>query len=126
MLLAGVIAGYLTLANGDFQDPVGSYLESQLSEVRKQLQAPEVSASDATQLAQREKALLGLLDNLQLKQPISPESPSGPPARVLVPPYPVAEPVGLTPLLAAAAGATTAFVVAAVVVLLVARRRLRP
>ena len=126
MLLTGVIAQYLTLANSDSQDPVRSYLESQLSDVRKQLEAPDVSAEDATGLAQWEKALLGLLDNLQPKQPISPESPSGPPARVLVPPYPVAEPVGLTPLLAAAAGATTAFVVAAFVVLLVARRRLRP
>jgi hypothetical protein len=126
MLLTSVIAQYLTLANGDFQDPVGSYLEFQLSEVRKQLEAPEISASDATRLAQREKALLDLLQPLQVKPPISPQSPSGPPARVLAGPYPVAEPVGLTPLLAAAAGATTAFVVAAVVVLLVARRRLRP
>ena len=125
MLLTSIIAQYLTLANSDSQDPVRSYLESQLSEVRKQLQAPEVSASDATRLAQREKALLGLLATSPAKQPISPQSPSGPPARVLAGPYPVAEPVGLTPLFAAAAGATTAFVVAAVVVLLVARRRLR-
>ena len=63
MLLTGIIAQYLTLANSDSQDPVRSYLESQLSDVRKQLQAPDVSAEDATRLAQREKALLGLLDN---------------------------------------------------------------
>ena len=44
MLLTSIIAQYLTLANSDSQDPVRSYLESQLSEVRKQLQAPEVSA----------------------------------------------------------------------------------
>jgi hypothetical protein len=124
MLLTSVIGQYLTLANSDSQDPVRSYLESQLSEVRKQLQAPEVSASDTTQLAQREKALLDLLQPLQAK-PSTLQSPSGPPARVLAGPYPVAEPVGLTPLFAAAAGATTAFVVAGLVVLLVARRKLR-
>jgi hypothetical protein len=125
MLLTSIIGQYLTLANSDSQDPVRSYLESELSEVRKQLQAPEVSASDATQLSQREKALLELLQPLQAKPSTSPQSPSGPPARVLAGPYPVAEPVGLTPLIAAAAGATTAFVVAGLVVLLVARRKLR-
>jgi uncharacterized protein involved in exopolysaccharide biosynthesis len=125
MVLTGVIARYLTEANRDWQDPVHSYLEFELSEVQKQLRAPDVSAENATELTQREEVLRGLLDSLQPTPSISRESPSGPPARVLTDPYPVAEPVSLTPLFAAATGATTAFVVAGFVVLLVVRRRLR-
>ncbi|KRE32496.1 hypothetical protein ASG82_23685 [Mycobacterium sp. Soil538] len=124
MLLTGIIARYLALANEDWQDPVRSYLESQLSEVQERRGAPDVSAVAATELAQREQALRSLLDSVRLKQPISPESPWGPPARALVDPYPVAAQVGPTPLFAAAAGATMALVVAAFVVLLIVRRRL--
>jgi hypothetical protein len=126
MLLTGIIARYLALANENWQDPVRSYLQSQLSEVQKRRGAPDVSAEDATGLAQWEQVLRGLLDPVRLKQStIRPESPWGPPARTLVDPYPVAAQVGPTPLFAAATGATMALVVAAFVVLLVARRRLR-
>jgi hypothetical protein len=124
MLLTGIIARYLALANEDWQDPVRSYLESQLSELQKQLKAPGVSAEDATGLAQWEQAVRGLLDPARLSQSIRAESPWGPPARALVSPYPVAAQVGPTPLFAAAIGATTALVAAAFIVLLVARRRL--
>jgi hypothetical protein len=125
MLLTGIIARYLALANEDWRDPVRSYLESQLSEVQKQLKAPNVSTEDATALTQWEQALGGLLDPVRLNQSIRLESPWGPPSRALVPPYSVAAQVGPTPLFAAATGAATALVVAAFVVLLVARRRLR-
>jgi hypothetical protein len=124
MLLTAVITRYLIEANKGWQDPVRAYLESRLNEVRARLQAPGVSAKDATALAQQEAALLSLLEPLHQSSD-APESPSGPPARVLTDPYPVAKPVGLTPLFAAATGATTAFVIAALVVLVVARRRLR-
>ena len=47
MLLTGIIAQYLQDGEQGLQDPVLSYLESQLSEVQKQLQAPDVSEQDA-------------------------------------------------------------------------------
>lgn len=124
-LLAGVVAQYLNLANSDWKDPVRSYLEFQLNEVRKQLQAPGVPVENATALAQQEAVLRGLLDFPPPMPPDSPEFASAPPASELVAPYAVPAPVSPTPMFAAAAGGTTGFVIAAFVVLLVVRRRLR-
>jgi len=123
VLLAGVIDRYLSVANADWQDPVPAYLQRQLSDVRKQLGEPDLSAQEAAGLAQREQVLRGLLDQLQASTPS--DSRSGPPARVLTPPYQVAGQVGPTTFFGAATGATAAAVVAAFVILLVARRRLR-
>lgn len=124
-LLTGVIAQYLRDANRDWQDPALSYLESQLSEVQKKLRAPNVSERDAFGLAQQEQVLIGLRDARQSQLPTGRDSSSSrPPARAVVPPYPVGK-VSPRPLLAIATGAVTALVVASFVVLLVARRRLR-
>jgi uncharacterized protein involved in exopolysaccharide biosynthesis len=124
-LLTGVVAQYLRDANRDWQDPVLSYLESQLSEVQKKLRAPNVSQGDLVGLAQQEKVLIGLRDARQSQLSTGHDSSSsGPPARTVVAPYPVGE-VSPRPLLAIATGAATGLVVASFVVLLLARRRLR-
>jgi hypothetical protein len=134
-LLSEIISRYLALANSDWQDPVRFYVESQLapvrshlevqlSEVQKQLQSPALAPGNAADLAQREQALRGLLDRVQVKPP-DPKAPSGPPAQVLTGPYPVAAQVSPKPVFAAAAGAAVALMVAGFVVLLVVRRRLR-
>jgi uncharacterized protein involved in exopolysaccharide biosynthesis len=125
-LLTGIVAQYLREANRDWQDPVLSYLESQLSEVQKNLRAPNVPAGVAVGLAQQEQVLTGLRDARQRQMSNNHDSSSsGPPARVVTPPYPVAEKVSPRPLFAIATGAATALVVAAFVVLLLVRRRLR-
>jgi uncharacterized protein involved in exopolysaccharide biosynthesis len=124
-LLTGVVAQYVRDANSDWQDPVLSYLESRLSEVQKKLRAPDVSQRDASGLAQQEQVLIGLRDARQSQLSTNRDSPSsGPPARIVVPPYSVGK-VSPRPLRAIGAGAATALVVAAFVVLFVARRRLR-
>jgi hypothetical protein len=129
MLLNGAIDRYLSVANKDWQDPVHSFLQSQLGNVQQQLQTSDVPGEDATKLEQRQQVLRYLLDPLQPKPSATgsgppQEPPSRPPARVLTS-YPVAAPVSLDPLFAAATGAAMALVVAAFVVLLVVRRRLR-
>jgi hypothetical protein len=124
-LLNGIVSRYLDLANANWEEPVESYLRWQLEEVRKQLRAPGVLPEVTTALVQREQAVIGLLDTLPPADPNSPGPPSGPPAGVLVDPYPVAAQVSPTPLFAGAAGGTTGFVIAALVVLLIVRRRLQ-
>ncbi|HET6731209.1 hypothetical protein [Mycobacterium sp.] len=135
MLLTAVVARYLIVANSNWQDPVRSYVESelgpvrsylefQLGEVQKQLQLATLPPENAAELTRRADTLRGLLGPLQLK-PVGPDSPSAPPAEVLTEPYPVAEQAFPKPRFAAAAGGAAALVVAAFVVLLVARNRLR-
>jgi hypothetical protein len=124
-VLTGIVAQYLRDANRNWQDPVLSYLESQLSAVQTNLRAPNLSEGDAFGLAQQEKVLIGLRDARQSQLSTDHDSSSsGPPARVVVPPYPVGK-VSPRPLLAIATGAATALVLASFVVLLMARRRLR-
>ena len=125
MLLTRVIDRYLSVANRDWADPVGVYLESQLSAVQQQLQASDGAEGRPAALVQKEQVLLDLLGSLQTKSSNGPQSQSGPPARILTAPYQVDAQVQPKPLVAVATGTATALVVAGFVVLLVVRRRLR-
>lgn len=125
MLLTGIIDRYLGVANKDWADPVGLYLESQLSDVQQQLRASDGAEGRPAALVQKEQVLLDLLDSLLSRPSNSPQSLSGPPARILTAPYQVDTQVRPKPLVAVATGSATALVVAGFVVLLVVRRRLR-
>jgi hypothetical protein len=124
-LLTSIVGRYIAMANSDAKDPVRSYLEDQLRAVRMQRNdvAAARSSATSTALAERERFLVGLLN--ELKPSATPESLSWPPAQVLTPPYLLAGYAGPTPVFAAAAGGTIGLVVAAFVVLFVAQRRLR-
>lgn len=131
-LLTGVVGRYLTVANNNWQDPVRAYQEnqlrdqqSQLDDVRKQLQVSGAAGQDTAALIQREQVLRTQLDWLQSQLSTGPTSAAEPPARVVTGPYQVVDQVWPRPLLAAAAGAAAAVVVAGFVVLIAARRRLR-
>lgn len=127
-LLAAVIDRYLVEANRDWDDPVRAYLETQitgledqLQEVRGQLQ-PGLSEERTSELTNRQHDLTILVKHFQ--QGLSDDSDllTAPPARILISPYQIADPVRPRPLLNAAAGAAAAFVVAALTVLVFARR----
>jgi uncharacterized protein involved in exopolysaccharide biosynthesis len=130
-LLAAVVDVYLVEANRDWHDPVRAYIEAQIAGLEDQLRVvqgqlqPGLSPERTAELIQRQQDLTSLVEHFREGLSNAPESLSEPPARVLITPYPIDEPVRPRPLMNAAAGAAAAFVLAAFVVLIIARRRLR-
>lgn len=130
-----IVDRYLQVASRKSPSEVDEYLNSQLADVQKKLvdareeaeRHRDLSAvidpigrfsaeSDMQNLTAREQQLLTQLDETNVSELESP------PPVVIVPPYPVPDPVRPLPTLAAAAGALTALGVAACVVAMLARR----
>jgi hypothetical protein len=130
-LLTAVVDRYLVEANRDWQDPVRAYIEAQIAGLEDQLRVvqgqlrPGISPERGAELIKRQQDLTDLVVHFREALSNPSESMSQPPARMLIAPYSIAEPVRPRPLLNAAAGAAAAFVLAAFVVLVIARRRLR-
>jgi hypothetical protein len=121
-LLTSVITQYQTQsAFASHDNPIVTYLEFRLSEVRQKEGLPGYNAAD---LRAQENFLHFLLDGVP-PNPVDPQSVPGQFFTVVDPPYMVSAPIQPKPRLGAAAGATTGLVVAAIVILVAARRRLR-
>lgn len=113
-LVGGINARYIeTLGTGE-NVAAREFLQRQLADVRSRMTSAPAAALPA--LADQERSLSSQLVAVEL------DRLNGPQARVVVPPYSVAEPVSPRPLFVAAAGALTALLVACGVVALLARR----
>ncbi|MGV0852277.1 hypothetical protein [Mycolicibacterium phlei] len=129
--LSKVLDRYLALANTGWQDPVRTFVNGQLREVQRQLrtlpppndEAFPQRAATAAALGEQERYLISLQGALEAGT--AGEPPSHPPARLLVPPFAVAEPVSPSPVFTTVAGGLAGLAVATVVVLAILRIRLR-
>jgi hypothetical protein len=114
-LVDEVVSRYLAIANGERDDPVRDYVQSELDRTRVQLQA----APEDEGLREREQALVAQLDAVTTAELARPR-PS-----VLVPAYSVEAPASGGPTLPTTAGMLVGALVAGAAVLWLARRRTR-
>ncbi|HEX9834390.1 MAG TPA: hypothetical protein VGA66_15160 [Mycobacterium sp.] len=127
--LSLVVDRYVGVANTGWQDPVRLFVDLQLRDVQRQLKFPptpgetaEMTQAVRAALTERQRYLLEL--QRQLESGMADAAQTSPPARLLVPPYAVDEPVATSPRFAALAGAAAGLVVATMVVLFIVRHRM--